>query len=253
MVFIYALLDPRDQAVRYIGKTNQPLKRRLRDHIWDCVSQTTYRAYWVKHLLSLGMKPIITLLEEVPKEYWREAETFWIEYFRRIGARLTNATCGGDGGDAPSVATRARLRAASTGRQCSAETRAKIGNANRGKTSWLKGKTLPEETRAKISAARRGKPSGQLGKKLKPETYEKLCAANRARAPFHKGASPQTLEKMRQGNIGKKPWNAGKKLDAQMRAKIGAGVKRRFQEHGYKRRPKEGSLKQLSLNFLPND
>ena len=35
IAYIYALLDPRDNEVRYIGKTTQP-KNRLSGHIREC-------------------------------------------------------------------------------------------------------------------------------------------------------------------------------------------------------------------------
>jgi hypothetical protein len=39
----------------------------------------------------------MVVLEEVPVGEWREAETFWIAYFRSIGANVINQTDGGQG------------------------------------------------------------------------------------------------------------------------------------------------------------
>jgi len=56
----------------------------------------------------------------------------------------------------------------------SAETRAKISAANKGKQAFL-GRTHSQETRAKISAANKGKPKPWLkGKSRPPEVIEKM-------------------------------------------------------------------------------
>lgn len=57
----------------------------------------------------------------------------------------------------------------------SAETRAKISEANKGK-----GRPHTPETKAKISAAKKGKPSPLKGKPLSPETRQKLSDALKA-------------------------------------------------------------------------
>ena len=60
MYTIYALLDPRDSQVRYVGVTRQPLKRRLHGHIARSTESTSA---WVKELRALSLRPSIVPLE----------------------------------------------------------------------------------------------------------------------------------------------------------------------------------------------
>ena len=80
------------------------------------------------------------------------------------------------------------IRSMRKGMKCSAETKAKISAAQKGKTSPMKGKTHSNEAKAKMSAAHKGKTgywkgktgywkgkTGPMkGKKLSDETKEKL-------------------------------------------------------------------------------
>jgi len=137
MVKIYALIDPRDNEIRYVGKTKNRLTTRLGQHIEDVVykQERNWRTHWIAELLRLGYRPRIELIQEVPDEFWRQAEPYWISYYRAIGCRLTNGTEGGDGGYSPTP-----------------DVRAKYGVANIGNTYRL-GKPHTEETKAKIRAA----------------------------------------------------------------------------------------------------
>lgn len=93
MNFIYALVDPRTQECRYVGKTNNTAKR-LIDHTKDI--KVNHKTKWVKSLLAAGVTPELVVLEEVGAA-WQDAECFWIAYMRSIGARLVNGTHGGEG------------------------------------------------------------------------------------------------------------------------------------------------------------
>ncbi|MBU9147563.1 hypothetical protein KTD26_34560, partial [Burkholderia multivorans] len=86
----------------------------------------------------------------------------------RNGGPLVNLTDGGEGqvGWIPSELTRARIRAANTGRKVSDETRAKMSAARKGK------KKSPEHA-AKIGQSRKGKKTDQ-------ETLAHLTAIRRS-------------------------------------------------------------------------
>lgn len=134
--YIYALIDPVTDEVRYIGKTETTLKKRYSGHLTDARRGHKRHVYnWIRQLLSLDLAPIIKVLEECAKEMWAERETWWIAYGRQVGWRLTNATAGGDCGNktARSDETRHKQSEAQKGHKHSEETKrkqsvAKIGH-----------------------------------------------------------------------------------------------------------------------------
>lgn len=100
-VSIYGLTDPRTNQVRYVGKTVQPLKLRLQQHIFPARThrQNHARAQWIRALIEQGLKPEIVLLETVPESEWREAERRWIAHYKGQNATLANVDrCAGVGG-----------------------------------------------------------------------------------------------------------------------------------------------------------
>jgi hypothetical protein len=240
--YIYALLDPRDQAVRYVGKTGVALRRRWQNHMTDIRSQRSHRACWIKHLLSLNLKPQIFLLEEVPTEFWQEAERFWIAHFQKIGARLTNGTTGGDGGFEMSAASRAKISAVQMGRP----------SAN-------KGKKASAETLARMSAAMKGRPGPNLGRTFSPQWRANMSAARKGNS-FRKGkkASAETCARVAKGHLGQPAWNKGKTMSPEYCAKVSAVQKGRrlTPEHRSKiaagvklARRARASLEQLPLDL----
>lgn len=92
---IYALIDPRDGAVRYIGKANDSAKR-LMSHIRDSrrESRRTPVYVWMRKLTKLGMVPGFTVLEVTAD--WKEVERRYIAEARARGDRLLNVADGGD-------------------------------------------------------------------------------------------------------------------------------------------------------------
>jgi len=93
MAHIYGLVDPRNNKVRYVGKTSD-LKERLAGHIRDCRKSNTAKNNWIARLLSLGFEPEIVVIEECEEKDWQERERHWISVY----PNLTNWTAGGDGG-----------------------------------------------------------------------------------------------------------------------------------------------------------
>lgn len=98
-VHIYALIDPRNIQIRYVGKTVNPLSLRLQEHIW--ISRTNRskcrRAVWIKELFELNLKPEIKLLETVEEKDWKEAERRWEDELKAQGFDLLNSMPTGGG------------------------------------------------------------------------------------------------------------------------------------------------------------
>ena len=96
---IYVLKNPRTLEIRYVGWTRKKPGDRLKTHVWDSVRHPhqTYRQAWIMSLVSIGLTPIIEVIESGTGEGWGEAERKWIARYRAQGARLVNGTDGGDG------------------------------------------------------------------------------------------------------------------------------------------------------------
>jgi len=134
--YIYALLDPRTQEVRYVGKSIDPPKRYLRHYKSDELKAQTYKARWLRGLKAKGLKADQVILQKIPNSEWEVAEQELIAYYKGIGCRITNATPGGDGrcaGFTHSAKTRAKMSASRKGKPRSPETIAKVAAGRRGK------------------------------------------------------------------------------------------------------------------------
>lgn len=95
-IFIYALTDPRDGRVRYVGKARDPAYR-LRQHELGSECAEHHRGRWLALLRRSGLRPGMIVLEAVGATEWREAEARWILQLRAKGCDLVNGTNGGDG------------------------------------------------------------------------------------------------------------------------------------------------------------
>lgn len=92
VTYIYALVDPRDDQVRYVGKSDKP-RTRCRQHIRAARMGVQLPVYdWIRELLDEGLEPHQEVLEETLVNEWPEAERHWIAHFRALGADLTNVT-----------------------------------------------------------------------------------------------------------------------------------------------------------------
>lgn len=140
LAYIYSLSDPDTLEVRYVGKTID-VKKRLYGHVEpSSTRKNNHKNNWVKSLAKSGKKPLITVLFAVNHKEWENKERETIVSFKTRGARLTNGTQGGDGGAIDKL----------KGVPRTAETKARISKAN-------KGKTLPPEVRERIAAKLRGR------------------------------------------------------------------------------------------------
>jgi hypothetical protein len=92
---VYALVDPRDLAVRYIGVTTS-LKRRFAQHLHSRPTETVgpkVRA-WLSDLAEHDLLPIPVKLEDVNGKTRHAREGQWIYFGRSLGWDLLN-TLGG--------------------------------------------------------------------------------------------------------------------------------------------------------------
>lgn len=161
MTKLYILSCP-EGRVRYVGKTVGPLSYRLSGHRSAARrGLADHRSRWLR---SIGGRATIDLVAEVPGNGSRE-EIELIAGLRKLGARLTNCTDGGEGTTGRVFAPESieKLRAAFKGRKMpprSAETRARLSAA-------LKGRVPPPHVMAACRAANLGKTKGPLSLECK--------------------------------------------------------------------------------------
>ena len=127
---IYALIDPRNGQIRYIGKYEGiKLSNRLSAHVSDAKKRKHHNANWIKELLREGTKPIIKEIYSGIKlrSFLCQYEIFYIKVYRDFGHNLTNIAVGGEG----CVYEKAPH---------SEETKKKIGDAQRGELNHMFGK-----------------------------------------------------------------------------------------------------------------
>ena len=94
---IYALVDPRDNLVRYIGITTDT-KYRYRQHSRRGYNRSIWK--WARELEHLGMFPVMHIIETINREaetsddafkqIVSEREAYWIGEYLRLGASLFN-------------------------------------------------------------------------------------------------------------------------------------------------------------------
>ena len=120
IIFIYTLTDPRDERVRYVGKTANP-GRRLRSHLSSakCKGKTVKDA-WVRELLALGLEPVLSVVSVSSEANWRDDEIRTIAQY----ADVTNQCLHGDGTTPRTEEWLQRLSASGLGKKRSPEIRA---------------------------------------------------------------------------------------------------------------------------------
>lgn len=230
-VYIYALKDPRNNKLRYIGKSVALLKRYFQ-HLKD--SGDTRKARWIRKLLSLGLKPDVISLEICDNNNWQEKEKFWIAHYKKD---LFNHTPGGEGVT-----------------EWEEESLLKLSESNKNRFKnptyyeWYVKEVAnnPERCR-KISSALKGKskssehilrlPQNQKGYKHKPGFSKKISEATKKR--YREGyilpeASREKLRNMMLGNkygIGNKSRTGQKQSEEEKRKKSKTLKGRKFSEH----------------------
>jgi len=97
-VYIYGLYEPGTMIIRYVGMTNNPL-RRFREHLKPYLQRksNSHLYNWINVLGKKNQKPEMRILQEVPVEEWEEAEKKTIKKEREQGSNLVNTSEGGEG------------------------------------------------------------------------------------------------------------------------------------------------------------
>ena len=185
--YIYALIDPTTQYVRYIGKAND-LQVRLRRHLSKTeLKPKSHKVFWIKSLIEKGLKPEIIMLEKVNYTEWQQSECKWIAHYRGLPdyPTLTNGTLGGDGVD--------------RGFKHTLETRQKMSTSR-------KGRKVTEETKNKLRISHLGKKQTIQTRQKNSESHKRWWQGNltsvkeRMLAPLNHGWSKETREKISVSN-----------------------------------------------------
>ena len=148
--YIYILIDPLTNQIRYVGKANDPKKRYL-SHKNKSKDKNTHKRNWINKVMLKGVYPEIEVIDKVLKSEWKYWEKWWIMYFKSIGADLINKTFGGDGltfGNQTSF--RKGHKPKFTGANFTEEQRDKV-------RKFMSERPVLEETRKKLSKANKGK------------------------------------------------------------------------------------------------
>lgn len=164
--FIYALVDPVSEQVRYVGKSNNPSER-IKSHVRTAPFDKTHKAYWIRNLIKNGQQPKLMILEQVDITEWEQKEQYYIQSFHQAGCKLTNGNAGGLGEISPTLEVREKLARARYGKITPDIVRNKISMAHEGmkhtqiskqKMSIMKqGTTHSTETKQKMSLSHKGK------------------------------------------------------------------------------------------------
>lgn len=99
-LIIYGLTDPTSGEIRYVGQSSQGIGRALQHGMESFLKQSerTHKSRWIRKLQRAGLKYGVKVLEEVGSvDDLDIVECFWIAQLKGVGARLTNATKGGEG------------------------------------------------------------------------------------------------------------------------------------------------------------
>lgn len=211
--YVYALVDPRNDEVRYIGITKREPFVRFNSHIGDARKNThTRKRAWIRSLLNENLEPTFAVIES-GNFAWEELcalEIAYIAQYTLEGHDLTNETEGGDGLNgfaAPRTPEWRQRLSEATKRQMASYSPEEIAKMQehrvslirernggvfpgytKGRPSPVKGRTLSEETKAKMREAHKARWA-----KLKADgRYEEVCsniAAGTKRAMNREGTS----------------------------------------------------------------
>jgi hypothetical protein len=82
-VVIYALVDPFDGTVRYVGKTSRQ-QSRFAEH-WDLLTTNFNLRWWLESLRKANAKPRMAVLCRCLDAEWETAERAWISAYAARG------------------------------------------------------------------------------------------------------------------------------------------------------------------------
>lgn len=194
--YIYVLVDPFSELVRYVGKTTNP-DLRFRRHIKDAYDQKhDHKSNWIASVLKREGKPILKIIETCGTD-WKERETYWINYFRSQGVDLTNSKGGGDGFE-----------------PCD-ETRKRMSDAKKGKVPHNKGKTTSPEVREKQRAAAKARFARMTSDERKAYVAPALRNPSAKESGWHH--TEEARAKISAANIGNTKTRGRKRTNEELR------------------------------------
>lgn len=180
--------------MRYIGKTERQLAKRLQAHMQRARGAGVYHLQrWLRRL---SVPPVIEVLEWCLPTHWEERERYWIALARDYGCALVNTTEGGD------------ARPNNFGRKATPEHCAKISRAQKGRKKSkeaIENNRWTEERRGVMRLALSGDKNPMFGhigaqnpfygKHHAPETRAQFGAASgRTRLGKKRGPYRKTLQ-----------------------------------------------------------
>lgn len=181
---IYGLVDPRNDELRYIGKS-QYGQYRLASHLAPSTlkKERTHKSNWIKSLLKLGLKPLFVVLKEASDNddlCLLEIET--IKFYKNLGVKLTNLTLGGEGwlGHTHTEEVRKKLSKQKTGIKMSEDAKLKMSLAHSGSNHHFFNKKLSLEHKSKISKGLKGINLG----KSRDTNFKNSIAIAKGSKPF---------------------------------------------------------------------
>lgn len=185
--FIYILIDPTNNHVRYVGKTNNPIQRH-KGHIKERHSiHNTYKVNWIKSLDKKGLFPILETIDEVPLIEWEFWEMHYISLYKSFGFKLTNGTFGGDGGPSGSfhyLYGKYGKDSPVYGRTHTEETKLSMSVNQKGENNSFYNKKHNLKSLEKISKAAEGKNNPNFGGKFHTNEYLNKQIASNSKKPF---------------------------------------------------------------------
>ncbi len=152
---IYALYDPRDKIVRYIGKANNTAKR-LKSHILDSRRRDTPVYRWMRLLFADGITPQAAVLAVTIGPEWEETEKAIIAQWKNSNP-LLNIAIGGNMPNCPLEVRQANGRQAAISRT-STPRKKRIYELKRMIGMGLKRGWVSEASRAKLRLAAANSP-----------------------------------------------------------------------------------------------
>jgi AP2 domain len=212
-VFIYGLADPRNTAIRYVGKSIRP-RQRYNSHLHaNHLKANSRKNIWLRELLKLGLKPELVMLDTTDDSTWEAEEKKWIARLRSIPGypRLTNIADGGQGHhNVVSEEERQRRAQARIGVPMPPGTGAKISAANKGKvkTPDARKKMSEGQKRRWANASEEDKKKMQnLPAVLTDELRKKISdGLRRVKRPH--GATSIYRGVLNSGREERRPWRA---------------------------------------------
>lgn len=195
-VYIYALICPDTQQVRYIGKTINP-RNRMYGHINNSKGnkKPTKVMCWVSSLLKAGKKPIMEILHETDNDNWEKLEIECIAQYRAT-SDLCNILDGGLIYVKDNNYVRKKMSESKRNKPRPQYVKDKIAQAK-------KRLILTEDVRKKMGAANKGKPMPQHVK-------EALAIANKGRIITE--ATKEKISKTKKARNYNMPENSKQKI-----------------------------------------